>query len=586
MTRSDIALLSECQDGGGFRLLSRDSCRIESGVSGCRDEPPIDLGRGQPVDLDELPAAGRAGDDGDRVGPEAERVREQLDERTVGAPALRRGGDPGPPSFAVPPDELAPGGAGRDRYLDSGHARETDIVLTQWPAVRTKVEELPESRVRLEVEVPEADVQHAIEHAASDLASSLRIPGFRKGKAPVTVVTARVGREALWEEAVRSHLDGWFWNAAATSGVRPVASPEVDVGDGPPAEGQSFRFTATVAVVPKPGLADWTELEVGAPEAEVPDELVDAELDALRASVADLAPVEHRPIQPGDVAVIDMEGAEIGATQREYVVEVGSGRLVDEIEAALVGMAAGETKEVEFELADEQNASVELTVTGIKERVLPPLDDDFARAASEFETLAELRADIEARLREQLEGELELKLRQDAVDALVAESTFDSLEPMVERRTAELATGFVRSLERRGLSLEVYLAMTGQTQDQIVGRLREEAEQALKRELVLDAVANQLEIEVSDEEVETLVRREAEEGGEDPDALLAAAREHAGFEQLRGDLRMRKALDEVVAGVTRIPVELARAREKLWTPEKEKAPTEMKIWTPGSEGGT
>ena len=104
---------------------------------------------------------------------------------------------------------------------------------------------------------------------------------------------------------------------------------------------------------------------------------------------------------------------------------------------------------------------------------MPPLDDDVARAAREYETLAELRADIEARLREQLEGELELKLRQDAVDALVAESTFDSLEPMVERRTAELATGFVRSLERRGLSLEVYLAMTGQTQDQIAGRRSE-----------------------------------------------------------------------------------------------------------------
>ena len=452
--------------------------------------------------------------------------------------------------------------------------------------MRTKVEELPESRVRLEVEVPEEDVQHAIEHAASDLAESLRIPGFRKGKAPVTVVAARVGREAIWEEAVRSHLDGWFWNAAATSGVRPVASPEVDVGDGPPDEGQAFRFTATVAVVPTPELADWTELEVGVPEAEVPAELVEGELEILRGSVAELASVEHRPVQPGDVVVIDMEGAEIGATQRDYVVEVGAGRLVDEIEAALVGMSAGETEQVEFELADEQKATVEVAVREIREKVLPPLDDDTARAASEFETLAELRSDIEARLREQLEGELELKLRQDAADALVAASSFESLEPMVERRTAELATGFVRSLERRGLSLEIYLAMTGQTQEQIVGRLREEAEQALKRELALDAVADRLGIEVSDEEIEGLVRREAEEAGEDPDALLATARESAGFEQLRGDLRMRKALDEVVAGVKRIPVELARAREQLWTPEKEKAPTEMKIWTPGSEGGT
>jgi trigger factor len=281
-----------------------------------------------------------------------------------------------------------------------------------------------------------------------------------------------------------------------------------------------------------------------------------------------------------------MEGAEIGATQRDYIVEVGTGRLVDEIEAALVGMTPDQAQEVEFELADEQKATVTVTVREIREKVLPPLDDELAQAASEFETLAELRSDIEARLREQLEDELDLKLRQDAVDALVAASTFDSLEPMVDRRAAELATGFVRSLERRGLSLEVYLAMTGQTQEQIVGRLREEAEQALKRELALDAVAGKLDLEVSDEEIEALVRREAEETGEDPDALLVAARESAGLEQLRGDLRMRKALDEVVAGVKRIPVELARAREKLWTPEKEKAPTEMKIWTPGSEGGT
>jgi trigger factor len=425
-----------------------------------------------------------------------------------------------------------------------------------------------------------------MEHAASDLAASLRIPGFRKGKAPIQVVAARVGREALWEEAVRSHLDGWFWNAAATSGVRPVANPEVDVGDGPPDEGESFRFTATVAVVPKPELADWTELEVGVPEAEVPEEVLDAELDRLREVGAELAPVAGRPAQPGDVAVIDMEGGDIGATQRDYVVEVGSGRLVDEIEVALVGMSAGEAKGIDFELADEQNATVTVTVKELKEKVLPPLDDDLARATSEFETLAELRSDIDARLREQLEGELELKLRQDAVDALVEGSTFDSLEPMVERRTAELATGFVRSLERRGIGLEAYLAMTGQTQEQIIGRLREEAEQALKRELALDAVADRLGLEVADEEIETLVRREAEETGEDPEALLAAARESAGFEQLRGDLRMRKALDEVVAGVKRIPIELARAREKLWTPEKEKAPTEMKIWTPGSEGGT
>jgi trigger factor len=452
--------------------------------------------------------------------------------------------------------------------------------------VKTKVEELPESRVRLEVEVPEEAVKHALEHAASDLAESLRIPGFRKGKAPVRVVAARVGRDALWEEAVRSHLDGWFWSAAATSGVRPIANPEVEVADGPPSEGETFRFTATVAVVPKPRLGDWRELEVAAPEPEVPAEAVDAELERLRDAASELAPVEHRSAQPDDVVVLDLDGEEIGTTQRDYVVEVGRGRLVDEIESALVGMSAGETKEVEFELADESSASVEVAVKEIKEKVLPPLDDELAQAVSEFETLAELRSDIEAHLREQLDTELELLLRQNAADALVEASSFDSLDPMVERRTAELAAGFVRSIERRGVPLEAYLAMTGQSQEQIVERLRGEAEASLKRELVLDAVADELGLEVTDEEIEALIREQAEEAGEDPEAVLVSARESAGFEQLRGDLRMRKALDEVIKGVKRIPVELARAREKLWTPEKEKSPTETKIWTPGSEGGT
>jgi trigger factor len=451
--------------------------------------------------------------------------------------------------------------------------------------VRTKVEELPESRVRLEIEVPEEDVQHALEHAASDLAGSLKIPGFRKGKAPIQVVSARIGREALWEEAVRSHVDGWFWAAAADSGVRPVANPEVEVADGPPDEGETFRFSATVSVVPTPKIGDWQDLEVPTVEAEVPEELVEAELERVRETVAELAPVE-RPVQPGDAVVIDLDGEEPGTTQRDYVVEVGTGRLVDEIEAALVGMSPGDVKEVEFELADDRKATVEVTAKEVKEKILPPLDDDLARAATEFETLADLRASIEGQLHEQLESELEAQLRQDAVDALVAATSFEGLEPMVERRTAELANGFVRSIEGRGLSLEAYMAMTGQTEQQLVERLRAESEQSLKRELVLDAVADELGLAVEDEAIETLVREQAEEAGEDPEQVLVAVRDGRGFEQLRGDLRMRKALDEVVARVKKIPVELARAREKLWTPEKEKGAAEKTLWTPGSEGGT
>ena len=152
-------------------------------------------------------------------------------------------------------------------------------------------------------------------------------------------------------------------------------------------------------VQPKVEVVDWTSLEVGRPEAEVPEELVDQELEALRESVAELVPAEDRPAQEGDTLVVDIVSPG-GEAQRDTVVELGAGRLVEEVEAALVGASAGETKSVAYELADESTASVEVTVKEIKEKVLPELDDELARSASEFDTIAELRADIERRLRE------------------------------------------------------------------------------------------------------------------------------------------------------------------------------------------
>jgi trigger factor len=446
--------------------------------------------------------------------------------------------------------------------------------------VKTKVEELPESKVRLEVEVSEHDIQHALEHAANDLAASVRIPGFRKGKVPMQVLMARVGREALWQEAVGGHIEGWFWHAAADAGIRPVEQPELSYEL--PEEGTEFSFTATVAVAPKPEIADWTTLEVPATEPEVPSELLDLELDRVRETIAELVPVEGRPVQAGDSVIVDLEGEEMG-TERDYMVEVGSGRLVEEIEDALVGMSAGQSSTVTFELADDRTASVDVTVKEIKEKVLPPLDDELARAASEFQTLAELRGDVEERLREQITAELEAVFRENAADALVDASTIEGVEPLVEQRTAELVNGLVRTLERRGVSVEVYLTMTGQTQDEVIDRLRAEAERSVKRELVLEAVAEREGVEATDTEVEEIVREQAGAAGEDADEALRNLREHGGFEQLRSDLRLKKALDLIVAGVKRIPVELAAAREKLWTPEKERGGSGMKIWTPGSE---
>jgi trigger factor len=443
--------------------------------------------------------------------------------------------------------------------------------------VHAQVEELPANRVRLTVQVPSHDVHHAVEHAADDLARSVKVPGFRKGKVPRQVLLQRVGQERLMTEAVESHIGGWFWNAAARSRVRPVAQPEYDF-ELPDSDDQDWEFTATVAVQAKPELPDWKQLEVGVAEVEVPEELVQAELDALRATIAELVPVEGRPVAPDDTVVVDLVAED--ETRRDYVVDLGRGTVVEEIEQGLIGMNAGETKEMSFELADGSTQSLSATVKEIKERVLPPLDDDLARSASEFETFAELRADVESRLREQIEEEIETRFRADAADALVAASKVEAAGPLVDSRTRELLNGFARQVEARGVSLETFLAMTGQQPEQLVAQLQSEAQRSVARELVLDAVADQLGLEVPDSEVEELVREQAEALGDDADEMLAALRESGRFESLREDLRLRQALDQVAGEVKRIPLAQAEAREAIWTPDKENPPTETKLWTP------
>ena len=448
-------------------------------------------------------------------------------------------------------------------------------------AMPTQIEELPDNKVRLTVEVPQEDLEHAVEHATSDLAGSVKVPGFREGKVPPEVLQARLGRERIFKEAVESHIGGWFMNAAASTRIRPIAAPEYDY-ELPTSEDEEFQFTATVPVQPKPEPADWTELEVPYAEPEIPEGLVEQELEELRASVAELAPVEGRPARTGDVLVVDALDA-AGEGQRDLVVELGSGRLVEEIERALTGASQGETKNVEFELADGSTGTATVEVKELKEKVLPPLDDELAKAASEFDTLEELRADIERRIREVLEEEAETQFRSAAVDSLVEASNVQVGGPLVEARTRELLNALGRSLERRGISAEAYFQLSGQTADQLVERIGAEAALSVARELVLEAVADQLGLEVSDEEIEELIREQADLQGDDADEAVQQVFSDGRQEVLRSDLRLRNALDRVAADAKRVPAEVARAREEIWTPDKETPPTETKLWTPGSK---
>src|SRR3954451_16200097 len=191
-------------------------------------------------------------------------------------------------------------------------------------SVQAQVEELPENRVRLTVQVASHDVHHAVEHAAEDRAQSVKVPGFRKGKVPRQVLLQRVGKERLMTEAVESHIGGWFWNAAARTRLRPVAQPEYDF-ELPDSAEEDWQFIATVAVQAKPEVADWTTLEVGREEMDVPEELIQAELDALRATVAAAAPVEGPAVAADDTVMVDLIGCD-GDSRKAYVIELGPGR--------------------------------------------------------------------------------------------------------------------------------------------------------------------------------------------------------------------------------------------------------------------
>jgi trigger factor len=442
--------------------------------------------------------------------------------------------------------------------------------------METQLEQLDGDRARLTVEVPADDVHHAVAHATHDLAERVRVPGFRPGKVPMPVLVAKVGRERVYSEAIESHIGSWFWSAASRTRARPADQPEFRY-ELPTSDSEAWSFTAEFPVQARPEPADWTTLEVPKGEIEVPEDAVTAELEDLQRIVAELSPVEGRTAREGDVAVVDIVSDE--GANRDYVVELGAERLVDEIEGGILRRLPGETTEVSWELGDGSTRGADVTLKELFEKVLPPLDDDLAKATSEFDTLEELRADIQGKLREQLEDEAEGDFRQAAVDELVKASNVQPAALVVEVRTRELLNAFIRNFEARGIDAAAYLQATGVTPQALEQRLREEARHSVARELVLEAVVDKLGIEVSDDDIRGQLREQGE-SDEDIEEFI----ETGGADRVRNDLRMKEAVDRIAAEVKPIARELAEAREAIWTPDKESsaAAKETKLWTPGS----
>lgn len=439
-----------------------------------------------------------------------------------------------------------------------------------------RLEQLDDQRVRLTVPVPAGEVKHAVSHAAHDLAERVKVPGFRAGKVPAEVLLSRIGKERLYSEAVESHISSWFWSAARMGRLRPAQAPAFSY-ELPVTDEQDWVFTAEFPVQGPVEPADWHDLEVPKLPVEVDPELVGAGLEALQTTAASLSEVEGRTATPGDVAVVDII-ADAGAGQRDYVVELGSDRLLEEIEAGIRELLPGGSTEVSWDPSDGSGRHATVTLKQLYERVLPPLDDAFARSASEFETLEALRADIEERIRSLIAEEVENRFRTDAVDAVVKASNVEPARLVVEVRTRELLSAFLRQLESRGVDPVSYLRMAGISGEELERTLWLQASQSIGRELVLEGAADKLGIEVSDDELRVELREEGE-NDEEIDEFLASTL----ADRIRQDLRLRRAADRIAAEVRPITKELAEARERIWTPDKESAGApEKKLWTPGS----
>ena len=462
-------------------------------------------------------------------------------------------------------------------------------------SVKTSITELPDSRVRLEAEVPAEEVERRIQEVARRLGRQLRIPGFRKGKVPPPVVIRRLGREAVLDEAVQSFLGTWSLDAIDGADINPIGRPRVDLGD-LPKQGEPLAFAIEIGVRPEAQLGTYKGLEVGRREPSVDDSAVDAEIENLRERVGTLETVE-RPARSGDSVVIDYLGridgeAFAGGEGRDQLLELGSDRFIPGFEEQIVGASAGDQREVKVTFPEDypgdlggQEAVFEVTVNEVKAKKLPELDDDFAVEAGGFDTVAELRADIEKRLREGEEAAIEREFEEAVVDAAVEHATLDVPGELVHERAHELLEETMSALTARGISKEMYLRITGKDEETLAHEAEPEAEKALRREAVLAALVAAEQITPSDEDLMQALAPVAERESESTEDLLARVRENGRLEQLRGDVASRQAIELLVREAKPISVAHAQAREQIWTPESgEPAPAEApnKLWTPES----
>ncbi len=422
--------------------------------------------------------------------------------------------------------------------------------------MKSSVENVGPTRVKLAVEVPFDELKSSLDAAYKKIGSQVRIPGFRPGKAPARIIDQRVGRSAVLEEAVNDALPRAYSEAVRESGVRALGQPEIEVTKLD--DGTSLSFTAEVDVRPEITLPSLEGVEVTVDDIEVTEAEIDEQLDSLRERFATLTGVE-RPVETGDYVSIDLtasvDGEEVeGGSATGLSYEVGAGDLIDGIDEAIVGKSAGET--VSFATTLRQGdkagaqADVAVTVNSVKRKELPEADDEFAQLASEFDTVEELRADLRERLiRAKTLGQGS-QAREKLLEKLVESADFPLPESAVNAEIGYREHDVVHSLGHDDKLFDELLAGQGKTRDEFTAELRESAEKSVRAQFLLDAIADAGQVNVGDAELTEYIVRQAANYDMPPKEFADQIVQGGNLPAMVADMRRTKALATVLESAT------------------------------------
>lgn len=422
--------------------------------------------------------------------------------------------------------------------------------------MKSTVEQLSPTRVRINVEVPFEELKPDFDRAYKALAKQVNIPGFRKGKAPAKLLEARLGRGAILEQVVNDALPGRYSEAVTTADVKVIGRPEIEITK--IEDGQELAFSAEVDVRPEIALPDYGAISVTVDAVTVTDDDIDEQLQSLRQRFGTLTGVD-RPVQNGDFISIDLsatvDGEEVPeASTTGLSHEVGSGQLIEGLDEAVVGLSAGESKEFTSKLVAGEHAgreaAITVTVGSVKERELPEADDEFAQLASEFDTLEELKADLRTRVERVKKVQQAGEIRDKVLETLLEQVEVPLPEAVVQAEIEAVQHDAVHGFDHDEDAFAAALEAQGSSREEFDKDTKEAAEKSVRTQLLLDAVAEAEGTTVGQEELTERILFQAQRYGMPPEQFIQQVQQAGQLGAVFADVRRGKALAEVVGKVT------------------------------------